>query len=224
MSPLQIATTSALLLACVYLSLGAHIPARRDTSTVTAATETEVIYKKNVASRTGTEAATAKYQVDQYIKKVTDCSNVTAECSALLDSINLPRPQNVPNCASKECMVNVSINLQYLLHMYSHVLGLIYQKSTTETVQMQRLDLLEMMYHRMFSQTQRYLQAHKLTSGNDFVSFNSSEDPNLEPTQYVKVVLCRLRQMAKRAMDIIGKENINLYAYKFCRSVQLANC
>ncbi len=121
-------------------------------------------------------------------------------------------------------MVNVSINLQYLLHMYSHVLGLVYQKSTAETNQMQQLDLLEMMYHRMFSQIQRYVQAHKLTSGNDFVSFNSSEDPNLEPTQYVKVVLCRLRQTARRVMEIIGEENINLYDYTFCRSVQQANC
>ena len=185
---------------------------------MTVATETEVIY--NVTKRTGTEAIHAKLGVDEYIKNGTDHFDVTAKCSALRDHINLPRPQIVPKCTSEDCMVNVSINLQYLLHMYSHVLGLIYQKSTAETNQMQQLDLLEMMYHRLFSQIQRYLQAHKPSSGRYFVPFTST----LEGTQDVEVVLCHLREMAIRAWDVIGKENITLYPYKFCSSRKHVVC
>ena len=226
MSPLQIAAISALLLACVYLSLGAHIPARREASPMTVATETEVIY--NVTKRTGTEAIHAKLGVDEYIKNGTDHFDVTAKCSALRDRINLPRPQNIPKCTSEERMVNVSINLQYLLHMYSHVLGLVYQNTTAETDQTQRLDLLEMVYYRLFSQIQRYLQAHNLPSGHEIVKCTSSEDPRLECTQNVEVVLCRLREMAVRALDIIteeiGTENITLYPYKFCHSANRVTC
>ena len=189
-----------------------------DTCSAHLVNSTGVIY--NVAKRTGTEAIHAKLQVNKYI---TDCSRITAKCSTLLDSIDLPRPQNVPNCTYEARMVNVSINLQYLLHMYSHVLGLVYQNSSADTDQ---LDLLEMTYYRLFSQIQRYLQVHNLSSGNDYVPFTSSEEPRLERTQNVKVVLCHLREMAIRALDIIIEEigNITLYGYKFCHSVTHVNC
>ena len=219
MSPLQIATISALLLACVYLSLGAHIPARREAPTMTAAT--------SAAERTGTEAINAKGQTDDYFKDVykNEHLSVTATCSAhLVNSTVYTRLQSVANCTSKECMVNVSINLQYLLHMYSHVLGLVYQNSTAETNQTLQLDLLEMMYHRLFSQTQRYLQAHNSSCDHDFVSFTSSEEPRLKCTQDVEVVLCHLRETAIRAMGIIEEENLTLYSYKFCHSVKHVKC
>ena len=213
----QIAATSLLLLACVHSSVSAHIPTRRGTDVGVQGSDT-------VANRTGTEAIHAKLGVDKYIKNGNDRFNVTAKCLALRDRINLPRPQIVPKCTSEDCTVNVSINLQYLLHMYSHVLGLVYQNSTAETNQMQQLDLLEMMYHRLFSQIQRYLQAHKPSSGRYFVPFTGT----LEGTQDVEVVLCHLREMAIRAMDIIkeeiGKENITLYGYKFCRSKEHVQC
>ena len=190
---------------------------------MTVAIQTEVI--KSVAKRTGTEAVHAKYQVDVYIKNGTDPFNVTAKCSALLDCINLPRPQNIPKCTSEERMVNVSINLQYLLHMYSRVLGLIYQNSTADTDQTQRLDLLEMTYYRLFSQIQRYLQAHNPSSAHEIVQFPSPEESRLECMQNVEVVLCHLRQTAIRAIDIIEeKQKINLYGYKFCRSKEHVRC
>ena len=214
----QIAATSLLLLACVHSSVSAHIPIQRGTDVGVQGSDT-------VANTTGTEAIHAKLGVDEYIKNGNDHFNVTAKCSALLDRINLPRPQIVPKCTSEDCMVNVSINLQYLLHMYSHVLGLVYQNSTADPDQMEQLDLLEMMYYRLFSQIQRYLQAHNLPSGHEIVNFTCSEEPKLDCTQDVDVVLCHLREMAIRAMDIISeKQNITLYGYKFCRSKEHVQC
>ena len=226
MSPLQIAAISVLLLACVYLSLGAHIPARREASTMTVAMKTEAI--KSVANRTGTEAGHAKLQTDDYFKAVykNNDLDVTATCSARLVNSTVHKClQSVPESTSKECMVKVSTNLQCLLPTYSCALGLI---NLSDKNQMEQLDLLEMVYYRLFSQIQRYLQAHNLPSGHDFVKCTSSEDPRLECTQNVEVVLCRLREMAKRAMDIIkediGKDNITLRPYKFCHSANHVNC
>ena len=192
---------------------------------MTAPTKTEVIY--NVTNRTGTEAINAKWGVDEYIKNGNKDFNVTAKCSALLDRINLPRPQNITKCTSEERMVNVSINLQYLLHMYSCVLGLVYQNSTADTDPTQHLDFLEMIYYRLFSQIQRYLQAHNLPSGHEIVNLTCSEEPKLDCTQDVDVVLCHLRETAKTVMDIIiqdTREKINLYGYKFCRSKEHVQC
>ena len=220
----QIAATSLLILACVHSSVSAHIPIRRGTDVGVQGSDTVANTTGTEANRTGTEAIHAKLGVDEYIKNGNDHFNVTAKCLALRDRINLPRPQIVPKCTSEDCMVNVSINLQYLLHMYSHVLGLVYQNSTADPDQMEQLDLLEMMYYRLFSQIQRYLQAHNLPSGHEIVPFTSPEEPRLEYTQDVEVVLCHLRQMAKRAMNIIGKENIALYPYKFCHRKEHVQC
>ena len=186
---------------------------------MTAPTETEVLY--NVTKRTGTEAGQAKFQTDQYFKKVSK-NDDTATCSARLVNSTVHKClKSVPKCTSKQGMINVSINLQYLLHMYSHVLGLVYQNITAET---DWLDLLEMIYYRLFIWAQRYLQAHNLSSGHDIVNFTCSEEPKLKCTQDVEVVLCHLRQMAKRAMNIIGKENITLYPYKFCHRKEHVQC
>ena len=216
----QIAATSLLILACVHSSVSAHIPIRRGTDVGVQGSDTVANRTGTEANRTGTEAIHAKLGVDEYIKNGNDHFNVTAKCLALLDRINLPRPQNITKCTSEDCLVNVSINLQYLLHMYSRVLGLVYQNSTADTDQMEQLDLLEMMYYRLFSQIQRYLQAHNLSSGHEIVPFTSK----LEGTQDVEVVLCHLRETAIRAMNIIGKENITLYDYKFCRSKEHVQC
>ena len=183
---------------------------------MTAPTETEVTV------RTGTEAIQAKLHTDDYIKKYKNSdSNVTATCSACLVNSTVHKClQSVPECTSKECMVKVSTNLQCLLPTYSCVLGLI---NLSDKNQMEQLDLLEMMYYRLFSQIQRYLQAHNFSSVHEIVKFTS-----LECTQDVEVVLCHLRQMAKRAMDIIkediGKDNITLSPYKFCHSKEHVCC
>ena len=185
---------------------------------MTVAMKTEAI--KSVANRTGTEAGHAKGQTDDYFKAVykNNDFDVTATCSARLVNSTVHKClQSVPESTSKECMVKVSTNLQCLLPTYSCVLGLI---NLSDKNQMEQLDLLEMMYYRLFSQIQRYLQAHNLPSGHEIVPFTSK----LEGTQDVEVVLCHLRQMAIRAMDIIGKENITLYGYKFCHSKEHVQC
>ena len=211
MSPLQIAATSALLLACVYLSVGTPIP-------VTATTGTEVI------KRTGTEAINAKIAVDDYFKDVHGNKDldVSATCSSLLHRIVLPCPQNVPGCNST---VNVSKNLNYLLHLYSHVLGFIYQSSTNEA-QMGKLDYLEMIYHRFYNQMQRYLQANNLSCRDTMCSKHEDIDGRIKALQVeftdmeiAEVTLCHLRSIAFSTIRTFGKEYSPLRPYKFCGSL-----
>ena len=207
MYPLQIAATSALLLACVYLSVGTPIPVTRATD-----------IPKVVKNRTGTEAINAKTQVEDYFSDVHG-KDAKAICPSLQDRIVLPCPQNGPGCNS---MVNVSKNLNYLLHLYSHVLGFIYQSSTDEA-QMVKLDYLEMIYHRFSNQMQRYIQAHNPSHGD--TKYIEYEDIHGKITAlpveftdmgYAEVVLCHLRSMAITAMRQVGPESAALRGYKFC--------
>ena len=72
MSPLQVVATSALLLACVYLSVGTPVP-------VTPTTGTEDV-DEAITKRTGTEAINAKKAVDDYIKKEYKVEDVSKRC------------------------------------------------------------------------------------------------------------------------------------------------
>ena len=227
MSPLQIAAASALLLACVYLSVG---------TPETATTGTEDI-DEAIIKRTFNEAINAKIAVEDYFKGEIDDylkdvygnkdQDVSATCSSLQDRIVLPCLQNVPGCNST---VNVSKNLNYLLYMYSHVLGFIYQSSTDEA-QMVKLDYLEMIYHRLTSQMQRYLQACNLSHG-DTVSFKHQDiDMTVKKLQVTESdniriaeeVLCQLKDRAREAMHQVGKINRGLYGYGFCKIRHVLN-
>ena len=171
MPPIQvfIAASSALLLTCcVCLSTAQQPSPTAQTGLFT------------VERRTGTEALRAKLIVDACVKNGNNYLNVTATCSVLIDSILLLHPQNVPssnsavnvprcscNNSTVNSMVSVSKDLHYLLYMYSHVLGLIYQNSNTNHTQqhLDQLDLLEVVFYRLSNQIQRYLLAHSLSSG-----------------------------------------------------------
>ena len=211
-----IAATTALLLPCCVCLPTAQQPS---------ATAQTGIFA--VASRTGTEAIRAKIIVDDYFKKSDKDVSVTATCSELLiDSILLPYPQNVPSFNSTvNSMVNVSANLHYLLYMYSHVLGIIYQSNTNHTQQLEQLDLLEMVFYRLSNQIQRYLQAHSFSSGYTKCIVHQEI---AETVQNMNVILCHLREVAKRILDVIGKaigrENIAIYDYQLCRSVEHVHC
>ena len=209
----------ALLLACVYLSVGTPMP-------VTPTTGTE-----DGTNRTGTEAINAKVavedyfkgRIDKYLKDVHGNKDlpVKATCSSLLDRIVLPCPQNGPGCNS---MVNVSKNLNHLLYMYSHVLGFIYQSSTDET-EMVKLDYLEMIYHRLTSQMQRYLQACNLSHGDTGSIKHQDIDRKVKKLQdkefnnicIAEGILCQLKNMAHSAMCQVGPDNASLYGYRFCK-------
>ena len=214
MSPPLVAATSALLLACcVYLSVGTPIP-------VAPTTGTEVIQK-----RTATEAINANYAVIKYLKDAYGNKDlhVSATCSSMRHRIVLPCPQNVSGCNS---MANISTNLNYLLYMYSHVLGFIYQMNSNET-QMAQLDFLEMTFYRFSNQMQRFLQAHNLHLHADTICIKHQDiDRKVEKLQLeftdmeiAKVVLCHLRGMARSTMRNIGAENTTLRGYKFCHSL-----
>ena len=221
-SPLQIhvAVTSALLLACVYLSVGAHIPTRRHATGIAVHPAT----LQNVTRRTGTEAIRAKAMVDNYFRGTYNTYNVSATCSTLVPHIVLQCPQDMPGCNS---LVNVSTNLNYLRHMYTHVLGVIYQNSTDES-QLDQLDLLEMIFYRFSNRMQQCLQAHNLSSvdakwylqpntrctchtqtrgysvssGYDKCTVLPQEFNN---TEIAHVILCHLRDMALSTVWTFGQ-------------------
>ena len=177
-----------------------------------------------VIKRTGTEAINAKTEVDKYLKDTYGNKDldVSATCSSLQDRIVLPCPQNGPGCNS---MVSVFMNLNYLLYMYSHVLGFIYQNSTDEA-QMVKLDYLEMIYHRFSNQMQRYLQAHNLSCRDTMCSKHEDIDGRIKALQVeftdmeiAKVTLCHLRRIALSTIRTFGKEYSPLRPYKFCGSL-----
>ena len=117
-------------------------------------------------------------------------------------------------------LVDVSTNLNYLRHMYTHVLGLIYQNSTDES-QLDQLDLLEMIFYRLSNQMQRYLQAHNHSSGYDKYTVLPQEFSN---TEIGHAILCHLRDMAKSTVRAIGPANTPLRPYQFCRSANYLTC
>ena len=227
MSPLQIhvAATSTLLLACVHLSVGASVPPPH----------TQVI------KRTGHEAIRAKYMVEDYFWGTynTYYLNVSAICSTLVPHIVLPCPQDVPGC---NYSVNVSTNLNYLRHMYTDVLGLIYQNSINES-QLEQLDLLEMVFYRFSNQMQRYLQAHNPSSGDakcntrctchsqtkDYSLSSGYDKCTVLPQEFTyieiaRAILCHLRDMAWNTLLEVGPENAPFRPYKFCSSLTHLRC
>ena len=215
MSPLQTVAATALLLACVYLSAGNPIPENPTTCT-------EDTAAKDIKNITGTEAINAKTQVDTYFKDASGNKdlNVAATCSSQLYHINLPYAQNVSGCIS---MVNVSMNLNYLLYMYSHVLGFIYQNSTDEA-QMGKLDYLQLIYYRFSNHMQWYLQAHNTSHGDtkcidqeDIHERIKALQVDFPDMEIAEVILCHLRSIAWITMHTFGKENSQLRPYKFCR-------
>ena len=188
-----------------------------------------------VKKRTGTEAINAKAAVDNYLKDANDNEglDVSAHC------LDLGSYLHMEECTSMACMVNVSIDLQYLLSMYSHALGRIYQDSTSNAGSTSsdeaELDFLEMTFSRFSNQMQRYLQASKECSGGTAyngtamrsIYINHQEIDNRLGTQpatgYKKsahVVLCQLRRVAMAVVYTLKQENCSLYGYKFCSSLE----
>ena len=136
-------------------------------------------------------------------------------------------------------MVSVSADLHYLLYMFSHVLGLIYQNSNTNPTQQQldQLDLLEVVFYRLSNQIQRYLLAHSLSSGYTKCIVHREIEETVTAAlwqegvtimEIVNVILCHLREVAISIVDVIiaviGKEHISLFPYQLCRSVDHVGC
>ena len=189
-----------------------------------------------VKKRTGTEAINAKAAVDDYLKEAYSIKDVSAHC--LAQNHSALRCPNVEKCTCMACMVNVSVDLQYLLSKYSHALGRIYQNSTSNAASNSsdeaELDLLEMTFSRFSNQMQRYLQAGKKSCGD--TAYNGTAMRNVyinhqeidgriraQPATGYKesahVILCQLRRVAVAVMDTLKKENCSLFGYKFCSSL-----
>ena len=214
MSPLQVVATSALLLACVYLSVGTPVP-------VTLRTDTEDI-DEAIAKRTGTEAINAKIAVDNYIKDKYKDEDASKYCSSLRLSVHywhLPQP-NVMKCniSCIECIVNTSTNLNYLLQMYSYVLGLMYRNNSSDEAE---LDFLEVIFSRFSNQMQRYLQARNhfrrdtMSTKDQQIKAGNLTQPIEGYRQIANAILCQLRDVARTTMRTFGKEHCPLYGYKF---------
>ena len=133
-------------------------------------------------------------------------------------------------------MVNVSANLHYLLYMYSHVLGIIYQSNTNHTQQLEQLDLLETVFYRLSNQIQRYLQAHSLSSGYTKCIVHQEIEETVTALwqegftnmEIANVILCHLRVVTNSILNVIieafGSEHITFSGYQFCTSVRHVNC
>ena len=165
--------------------------------------------------------------VNDYLKEAYNTDNVSGICSTLVPCIILPCPQDVPGCNS---LVNVSINLNYLLHMYTHVLGVIYQNSTDES-QLEQLDLLEMVFYRLSNQVQRYLQAHNCSSGDVNCIVHDEIDviakalqQELTYTEIAHAILCHLRDMAWNIVLAVGIENASFRPNLICFSLTHLHC
>ena len=239
MSPVQvfIAASSALLLTCcVCLSTAQQPSPTAQTGIFT------------VVNRTGTEALQTGLIADDYFRDIylNRHLNVTATCSVLIDSILLPYPQNVPSsnstvkeprCSCHNSMVSASPNLHYLLYMYSHVLGLIYQNSNTNHTQQQldQLDLLEVVFYRLSNQIQRYLQAHSLSSGYTKCIVHQEIEETVAAAlwqkgvtimEIVNVILCHLREVTISILNVIRQvmRTFTFYNYQLCRSLYYLTC
>ena len=208
----------SLAFVCVYVSVGAHIPTRRDATEVALQT---------ILRKTDTEAINTKGQVDTLLKETFGSKNVATTCSTLEPNLTLPCPKDVHEWTmDPDSMVNVSTNLQYLLHIYSHVVGLIYQNSTNENL-MGWLDLLEMIYHQLSNQMQRYLQAYNL-SGNTYcidyqritVTITTMQQQECTTMEITNVILRHLRDIARHTISTVGVED----GYTFCPSVSYIPC
>ena len=218
MSPLQVVATSALLLACVYLSVGTPVP-------VTPRTCTEDV-DEAITKRTGTEAINAKKAVDDYIKKEYKVEDVSKRCSSLRLSVHywhLPHPNVTEyNISCIGCIVNISTNLNYLLQMYSYVLGFMYRNNISDEAE---LDFLEVIFSRFSNQMQRYLQARNhfrrdtMSTKDQQIKAGNLTQPREGYRQIANVILCQLRDMARTTMRTFGAEHSTLYGYKFCGSL-----
>ena len=217
MSPLQVVATSALLLACVYLSVGNPIP-------VTPTTGTDV--DEAITKRTGTESINAKIAVDNYIKDKYKDEDASKYCSSLRLSVHywhLPHP-NVPKCniSCIGCIVNTSTNLNYLLQMYGYVLGLMYRNNISDEAE---LDFLEVIFSRFSNQMQRYLQAHNhfrrdtMSTKDQQIKAGNLTQPIEGYRQIANAILCQLRDVANTTMHTFGAKHSSLYGYKFCGSL-----
>ena len=233
-----IAASSALLLTCcVCLSTAQQPSPTAQTGIFT------------VVSRTGTEAAQARSIVNDYFRNGKANLTIKATCSDLIDSILLLHPQNVPssnsavniprcscNKSTVNSMVSVSTDLHYLLYMFSHVLGLIYQNSNTNHTQQQldQLDLLEVVFYRLSNQIQRYLQAHSLSSGYTKCIVHQEIEETVTAAlrqegvtimKIVNVILCHLRKVTISIMDVIVQvTSVTIYNYQLCRSLYYLTC
>ena len=219
MSPLQVVATSALLLACVYLSVGTLVP-------VTPTTGTEDV-DEAITKRTGTEAINAKKAVDDYIKaEYNEVKGVSKHCSSLRLSVHywdLPHP-NVTKCniSCIGCIVNISTNLNYLLQMYGYVLGLMHRNNSLNEAE---LDFLEVIFSRFSNQMQRYLQARNhfhrdtMSTNDQQIIAGNLTQPIEGYRQIANAILCQLRDVAKSTVFTFGAEHSSLYGYKFCGSL-----
>ena len=213
MSPFQAPTIAAILLVCIYMSKG--VPSRIPRTT--GEEDTIVTVKK----RTCTEAFNTKLAVEDYFKSVNGQDLMSATCNC---SIDLPYPQNVRECNS--IYTSISINLNHLLYMYSHVLGFIYLNTTISQSQMDELDVLEMVFYRFSNQMQRYLRADSFTCSDNMYNIHQDNvhrkltELQLKFTNLdiAKVILCHLRTMARSTMHMFGSDYCTVRGYVFCRS------
>lgn len=204
MSPLLVATTTALLLACVHLSIGASIvsvPGHMD-STI---------------ERTATEAIHAKMEASNYLKSV----ELPEACN-----INLTYSfhDHVPGCNS----TNISRTLNHLMYMYSSILGHPSEQRVSDTDEA-LLDFLEMTFFRFSSQMERYFQVkdcivQSVNKREIQEEIEALQRAGCTRMELLNKIIGYFKELASGTVQLREFENFSIYSYKFCDSAKNLNC
>ena len=207
----QFTATSALLLVCVHLSVGALLPV-----------------DKPAYRRTETETRNSLILSNRLFP------SLASECASMthLEDVNLPCPPDVSGCNST--VSSISANLNYLLYMYGYVLGLSHENNSIVGSELDKLELLEMVYSRLSTQLERYLQAFSRACNDSmcivYQGFDKASIPEELTTlqqlggythlELLKLIICHVRMVIFNIWYLPGfKENITVRPYRFCRSL-----
>ena len=204
---LQFTATSALLLVCMHLSVGAPLPA------------------DNLATkRTGTEALNSVLFPNGLFP------DFDSECASMahLENVNLPRPLNVSGCNST--VSSISTNLNYLVYMYGYILGLSHESNSIAGSELDKVELLEMVFSRFSIQMERYLQAYDhACSGTVCIAYQGFEKASIckEVTvlqqlgghthlELIKLIICHIRMVVVNVWHLPGfGKNSTAYPCRF---------
>ena len=202
MSPILVAATTALLLACLHLSISAERVSVPE-------------YVKSTTDRTGTEAFRSISVARQYLERL---KQPETTCG-----IHLACPLNVTKCRTP---VNIARNLNHLMYMYSSILGCPGNGDEGEETQ---LDFMEMTFFRFSSQMDRYIQSKKYTMYQSINKTRIQESVNVLSARCTRrdliyEVIKYFQELARTTVNLDAFEQTSAFGYMFCDSVKKLSC
>ena len=207
MSPLLVAATTTLLLACMHFTVGAS-----DVMSVPFGIQQ---HKDATTNRTGEEAFRSAHEARRYLggrqPDQSPCGH-----------ISLPCPLTVSGCNTS---TNISRNLKHLLYMYSYVLRL----NDSETNE-KELDFLEMMFSRFSQNMEWYVQVSDATVVS-VVDQNwilgEINDPlskkGCTPKGLLKLIIWKFVELGGATVRLNQFSRIHNFGYRLCNHIERLN-